>query len=250
MIRTNDMGGWIRAHAPSLAFYLYALLLAPPLARALKVALAGSEPVLWPGLLLLAVQILEPFGLHWKMRLLRRRNADSGFEPQNAMAGIFYAVGIGHVIVTVFMGMLALDAWGVLGVGADNVSGWWGAVIIALVVKELVAFAAGGGQEVAREAPGHWKETAGDACLLCYGAVAYTAWWGALLDLGGMEWNSLGERLALMPVFAGIFLFFYLPMRLPFLLEEFYLRQAAGRKARIWAELGIGAVLGLYPVLG
>ena len=50
-----------------------------------------------------------------------------------------------------------------------------------------------------------------------------------------------------MPVFAAIYLFFYLPIRLPFLLEEYHLRPARGRRTRIWTELVLGAVLGLYP---
>ena len=50
-----------------------------------------------------------------------------------------------------------------------------------------------------------------------------------------------------MPVLGAIFLFFYLPMRLPFLLEEYHLCPARGRKARILFELAVGAWLGLYP---
>ena len=238
---------WIGQHAVSAAFYVFALAGAPPLARALKAGLAGSEPLWGPGILLLAVLFLEPLGLRWKLRFLRRRNADEGFAPEGPMLATFSAVGIGHVIVTVFLGMLALDCWGAVGGGAEEASGWWGAVIVALILKEFVGLIAAGGNEAAREAPGHWKEWAGDVLLLAYGAVAYVAWWEALLDMGEMEWNSLAERLVLMPVFAAIFLFFYLPMRMPFLLEEFYLHPKQGRRSRLLAELAFGAAVGLYP---
>lgn len=237
----------IRSHAAAAGFYLYALFAAPPLARALKAGLAEPEPLVWPGLLLLAVLFLEPFGLRWKLQFLRRRNAEESFAPQGSMLGIFSAAGIGHVLVTMFVGMIALDGWGAVGGGADESSVWWGAVIVALILKEFAGLLAGGGQSVSREAPGHWKEHAADALLGAYGCVAYTAWWGALLDVGALEWNSWGERLGLAPVFAAIFLFFYLPMRLPFLLDECYLRPARGRQARIWTELALGAALGLYP---
>ena len=238
---------WIGAHAVSAAFYLFALAGAPPLARALRAGLAAEEPLWGPGILLLAVLFLEPLGLHWKMRFLRRRNADDGFVPQGPMLAMFSAVGIGHVIVTVFLGMLALDCWGAVGGGAEEASGWWGAVIVALVLKEFVGLFAAGGNEAAPEPPGHWKEWAGDVLLLAYGAVAYVAWWGALLNLDELEWNSLAERLVVTPIFVAVFLFFYLPMRLPFLLDEYHLRPVQGRRGRLLAEMAFGAFAGLYP---
>ena len=240
---------WMGRNAVSAAFYLFALAGAPPLARALKTGLAAEDPLWGPGILLLAVLMLEPLGLYWKMRFLRRRNVDDGFVPQGPMLAMFSAVGIGHVIVTMFLGMLALDCWGAVGGGADEASGWWGAVIVALVVKEFVGLFAAGGNEAAREAPGHWKEWAGDVLLLAYGAVAYVAWWGALLNLDELIWNSVAERLVVMPLLAATFLFFYLPMRLPFLLDEYHLRSVQGRTGRILAELAIGAFAGLYPVM-
>ena len=249
MEQGGGIRAWVGEHAASGAFYLYALLLAPPLAKALKAGLAREEPLWGPGILLLAVLLLEPFGLRWKLQFLRRRNRDERFEPQGSMLALFSAAGIGHVIVTMFLGMLALDCWGAVGGGADDSSAWWGAVIVALILKEFGGLFACGGQGVAREAPGHWKERAADVLLGAYGAVAYTAWWGAILDLGELEWNSLGERVALTPVLGGIFLFFYLPMRLPFLLDECHLRPARGRRGRIWTELAIGAFLGLCPVV-
>ena len=241
------IGTWIGQHAVSAAFYLYVAVGAPPLAQALRAGLAAEEPLWLPGLLLLAVLLIEPLGLHWKMRFLRRRNADAGFVPQGPMLAMFSTVGIGHVIVTVFLGMLALDCWGAVGGGADEASGWWGAVIVALVVKEFVGLMAAGGNEAAPEAPGHWKEWLADVLLLAYGAVAYTAWWSALLNLDELEWNSLAERLVVTPLFAAVFLFFYLPMRLPFLLEEYHLNPAHGRRGRLLAEGTLGALVGLYP---
>ena len=241
------IGTWIGQHAASAAFYLFALAGTPPLARALRAGLAAEDPLWGPGFLLLAVLFLEPLGLFWKSRFLRRRNADEGFVPQGPMLAVFSAAGIGHVIVTVFLGMLALDCWGAVGGGADAASGWWGAVIVALILKEFAGLFAAGGSAAAREAPGHWKERLADVFLLGYGAVAYVAWWGALLNLDELEWHSLAERLVVMPILAAVFLFFYLPMRLPFLLEEYHLCPARGRKARILSELAVGAFLGLYP---
>ena len=237
------IGRW----AASLGFYLYALLAAPWLARGLKAGMEGTDPVWWPGVVVLTVLALEPFGLRGKLRFLRRRNQEEGFQPKGPALAVFSATGIAHVLVTMFCGMLVLDAWGLVG-GSENASGWGLALMVALVLKEFVGLFAAGGQSVSREPPGHWKEPVADLFLLAYGCVAYTAWWQAIVDLEAVGEGPLGPRLALMPVLVPLFLFFYLPMRLPFLLEEYHLRPARGRRGRLAAELGMGAVLGLYPV--
>ena len=145
-------------------------------------------------------------------------------------------------------GPAAGDAWGLVG-GSENASGWGLALMVALVLKEFIGLFAAGGQSVSREPPGHWKEHAADLFLLAYGCVAYTAWWQAIVDLEAVGEGPLGPRLALMPVLVPLFLFFYLPMRLPFLLDEYHLRPARGRRGRLAAELAIGAVLGLWPAI-
>lgn len=235
--------GWIRENATSLGFYLYALFAAPPLARALKAGLADAQTAAWPGLLLLGVLLLEPVGLRWKVLFLRRRNQDEGFVPQGSMMGIVSATVIGHMIVAVLVGLAALEC--LAGAGADP--NWMPAAAVLLVFKDLVAFFSTGGQRVAREAPGHWKEGLADFLLLAFGCVAYTVWWQGLFDLGDLAAQSAGMKIALALLLGGLFVFLYLPMRVPFLLDERYRRPAKGRRARIWTELAIGAALGFYP---
>ena len=239
------MRAGILGHAETAVFYLYAVFAAPPLARALKSALADPQPVRWPGVLLLAVLLLEPLGLRWKVLFLRRRAATEKFEPQGPLLGLVSAVAIGHMIVSVLVGMIALDCLGLAGEAAGSV--WMGAVPVALVFKDLLAFFSTGGTQASREPPGHWKEHLADFFLLAFGCVAYTAWWQGLFDLGEIATESLGMKLALAPLLGGLFAFLYLPMRVPFVLDECCLRPAQGRKARILFELAIGALLGFYP---
>jgi hypothetical protein len=246
MPKGGAIRGWIRGNAATVGFYLYAILAAPPLARVLKSALADPQPVLWPGLILLAVLLLESVGVRWKILFLRRSNADSGFVPQGPMLGIFSAAVIGHMIVTAVVGMLLLDCLGLAG--PETNPKWLGMGIIALMAKEFITLFSSGGQSVSREAPGHWKEHAADLSMLAYSCVAYTAWWQGMFDLGDVATQSWAMKLTLLPFLGGLFVFLYLPMRLPFLLEEYYLQPAAGRKGRILAELAFGAILGLYPM--
>jgi hypothetical protein len=246
MEKEGGIRGWIQISGTSLAFYLYAILVAPPLARALKSGLADPQPQRVLGLFLLGVLLFESVGVRWKIHFLRRRNADSGFVPQGPMLGIFSAAVIGHMIVTAVVGMLLLDCLGLAG--SEVNPKWLGLGIIALMSKEFITLFSSGGQSVAREPPGHWKEHAADLAMLAYGCVAYTAWWQGLFDLGDVAAESWAMKLTLLPFLGGLFVFLYLPMRLPFLLEEYYLQPAAGRKGRLLMELGIGAILGLYPM--
>ena len=236
---------WIRDHAAAAGFYLYAFVAAPPLARALKAGLADPEPLVWPGVLLLAVLLLEPIGLYWKMLFLRRRNRDEGFEPQGEMLGIGSVTVIGHMIVATFVGLVALDCLGLAGEGANP--NWMPAAALGLVFRDLAAFFSSGGQSVSREPPGHWKEGLADFFLLAFGCVAYTVWWQGFFDLGDLATQSLGMKITLAIMLGGVFALFYLPMRVPFVLDECYLRPAQGRKKRILFELAFGALLGFYP---
>ena len=245
MEKGGAIQGWVRENATSLGFYLYALFAAPPLARAMKTGLAEERTVAWPGLLLLAVLLLEPLGLRWKVLFLRRRNRDEGFAPQGSLLGIVSATVIGHMTATLLVGMVALDCLGLAGDGSNPI--WMAASAVVLVFKDLGAFFSTCGQSVSREPPGHGKERLADFFLLAFGCVAYTVWWQGIFDLGDVAIQSIGMKITLAVILGGLFVFLYLPMRVPFLLDECYLRPAQGRRARILIELAIGAALGFYP---
>ena len=236
---------WVRENATSLGFYLYAVFAAPPLAKALQAGLADAQTVAWPGLLLLGVLLLEPVGLRWKVLFLRRRNRDEGFEPQGSMLGLGSATVIGHMIVATLVGMAALDCLGLAGEGAND--NWAGGGVLFLVGKDLLALFATGGPSVSRELPGHWKERLADFLLLAFSCVAYSVWWQVLFDLGDVASQTVGMKVALAILLGGVFALFYLPMRLPFVLEECYRQPSRGRKKRLWTELVLGALLGFYP---
>ena len=237
--------GWILGHAVSLGFYLFAVFAAPPLARAMKEGLASPEPLWGVGLVLCAVVMLEPVGAFWKVRFLRRRNLEEGFEPEGEMLGLGSVVVIGHMVVTVLVGMAALDCLGLAGEGAND--NWTGGGVLFLVGKDLLAFFATGGPSVSRELPGHWKERLADVFLLAFSCVAYSVWWQVLFDLGDLASQTVGMKVALAILLGGVFALFYLPMRLPFVLEECYRQPSRGRKKRLWTELVLGALLGFYP---
>ena len=242
METNGGIPNWIGQRANSLAFYVYVFLLAPPLAGALKAGLAQPEPLRGTGALLFAVLLLEPFGLRWKVRFLRRRNLEDGFAPQGNMLAVFSAAVIGHMIVAVVTGMVALDCW-----GGEMEERALGVVATVLILKEFAAWFACAGQGTSREPPGHWKEHLADFLLLAFGCVAYTAWWESLLDISLIDTEGWKLKLLLMPFLSLFFLFLYLPLRLPFLLEEYHLRPKQGRVLRIVGELALGAVLGLWP---
>lgn len=233
-------GAWFRDNAGALAFFGYAFFLSPWLGRELQRGTEESAPLWVAGMVVLAAGALEPLGLHWKCRFLRRRNRDEGWTPEGPAMLLASATAIGHMVVSFLLGMLALDC---LGANAD----WAAAGGLVFVLKDFVALFASGGTSVSAEPPGHWKEKAGDGLLLAFGCVAYTAWWQGVFDLGAIGEESFGMKIALGTLLGGVFLLFYLPMRLPFVLEELHLRPARGRRVRVAAEMAAGALLGFYP---
>ena len=170
---------------------------------------------------------------------------EEGFEPEGEMLGLGSVVVIGHMVVTVLVGMAALDCLGLAGEGAND--NWAGGGVLFLVGKDLLAFFATGGPSVSRELPGHWKERLADFLLLAFSCVAYSVWWQVLFDLGDLASQTVGMKVALAILLGGVFALFYLPMRLPFVLEECYRQPSRGRKKRVWTELVLGALLGFYP---
>lgn len=244
----NAPGQWIRDNLLTLLFYLYAIFAAPWLAPILKSALAGGEPQLVAGTIVFAVLLFESLGIHWKILFLRRRALEAGREPEGSMLGWFSTAVIGHIMVTAFVVMLALDCCGFPG-GAE-MTPWVGGILIGFIAKDFLVLFTSGGKSVSREPPGHPKEWIADVLMTLFACVAYTAWWESLLDLNelGEAGVSLAMRFVLAPFLGLIYLLVYLPLRLPFLLEEYYLNGVEGRKRRILTELAIGLALGLYPL--
>ncbi len=238
----------LRDHLPTLGFCLYALLLAPPLARLLRAGLDRPDPLWLPGALLALLLLVEPFGLVWKIRFLRRRNRETGWTPAGGMLPVFATAGIAHIIVSSFLALMLLDCWALL----DNpqVPQFWPASLFILIVfRDFVTLFVCGGNAVAPEPPGHWKESTANFILWLFAAVVYTAWWSALLNLGDLGDGPAAEKFVALPFIAALFAFLYLPMRLDWLLEEYHLHPAAGRKARLLTELAIATLLGLLPAL-
>jgi len=232
----------------TLGFYAYAFFVAPHLARALKAGLVDPEPILWPGLVILLVLCLEPFALRSKIRFIRRRASEERRSPQGSMLGIFSVAVIGHFIVTMFLGMLMLDGWGKIGTDVETLSPWVAWTLGLLVLKELAAMMMTSGPSVSRELPGHPQEWVADTALLAFSCVAYTVWWEALVDLEEIATVGTGTKLVLLPFLGGLFLVVYLAMRLPWLMQEHFLQLARGRKLRLAVEIGMGLILGLYPI--
>jgi len=248
MQNSGGILGWIQGKSMTLGFYAYAFFVAPHLARVLKATLSDPQPILWPGLLILLVLCLEPFALRSKIRFIRRRASEERRSPQGSMLGIFSVAVIGHFIVTMFLGMLMLDCWGKIGVETGDSTVWLAWTLILLMCKELAAMMMTAGPSVSREPPGHPQEWVADLTLLVFSCVAYTVWWEALVDLEEIATLGTGTKLVLLPVLGGLFLVVYLAMRLPWLMQEHFLQPARGRKLRLAMEIGMGLVLGLYPL--
>ncbi len=245
----SELGGMLKAHLFPLLFYLYAFAGAPLVRRAFDLSLHGDKPKPLLGILLFTVLILETVGLRWKSQALKDRALPEAFA--RPISGLGYAAGIMHVLLVIFLGITALDTLGVMAEGYDDgaQAKWLGIAFCVLLAKETVLMFLLAGEHRPGRSPAPWKETAADVFLLVFGCIAYTAFWESLIAIGEFDRSNLIVYVVETLAVGLIFLIIYLPIRVPYLMEERYLGPAQGKKARLWFAMGMGVLMGLYPML-
>jgi len=187
----------------------------------------------WLGILLLLAMGAEIWALPEKLKFvrtaMRQRNPELGTST-----GLIY-LWIFHATVTIILLAIAARELGadVLKKGEDqDLPGWFLTLIILSVLKELyLLFAMWGmfdGNEIhPRYVRPKKREWVCDILLIFYACLAYSCTWGMVSE------TSLERSHPVMLVInivasSLIFLIFYLPMRIPYLQEEWSEMKGAG----------------------
>jgi hypothetical protein len=232
----------------TLLFYAYALLGAPWFRGSLRRAFETEQVCMWPGLILIFALLAETIALPLKFRVW---HSDGGKECGLPLK-LGSAICITHVILTYFLGIYILDAFGVMG-GVKiegGASRWMAMTFILLFFREGYLFFASSRASRSKKPIPKSAKIGCDILLLFFQCVAYTAYWDVMIAIApvkGLHWASwfgLGPALIL------LFYIVYLPIRMTDLLGSYYLDgPAAGRGTTIRLLIS-GAVLGFYPVVG
>ncbi len=231
-----------------LLFYAYALLAAPWFAGNLRAAFENREVFLLPGLIILLALIAETVALPWAFR--RWHSAAGGKSGIPLQLGA--AICISHAILTYFLGIYLLDAFGVMGVGTagDGQAFWMAATFILLFFRESYLFFATGVALRSVKPVSKGQDIAVGILLLFFRCVAYTSYWDVMMAVGPVRGMHSAVWIVLGPALVLIFYIIYLPIRMTDLLGAYYTEGAVAGRRETRRLLVSGAVLALYPVFG
>ena len=113
-------------------FILYLFFLQEPVLVAAREVVKMKQPNLFLGVLLLLAIVCETIALPKKFGALQGHSSTT--KHKNSVLGILMFVWLGHIIITIGLGMTVLDAF---GIDTEAVTFAF-ALIPILVVKEIV----------------------------------------------------------------------------------------------------------------
>ena len=214
---------------------LYFMFIAPFIGKISNSVLTESSINYGLGIGLIMLSVMEVIVLPKKMKFV---NAALKAHSKESSNGIFY-LWIFHAIVSVIISMMSLEAFGIdIQDKANNTL--FGAIMMIVVLKELYILfmlmdLEGENEKYSR--PNN-KEIRYDIILLLYSWIAYTVTWE------NISYNSTSMNKDDLPMYivnliaAGIvFLIFYLPIRIPYLVEEIALLKSYNEKLKFYTSL-------------
>ncbi|MBL9160638.1 MAG: hypothetical protein JNJ70_24365 [Verrucomicrobiales bacterium] len=203
----------------------YFLFLSPHVVSAVQAGAKGEGKAVWLGVLLILLMLLEVRSLPAKLKIVHVALRDQRTGDATS-AGVFF-LWMFHAVISILVFLQAMAAFGAEPVakdGSGDLPVWMGALVFLVVIKELYLLGpiwlTNGAKSPAKlHARPRPEEGFHDLVLVSYACLAYS------LVSGLMEQQPLprGEPLALVVnVFAAsvVFLIFYLPMRIPYQIEE------------------------------
>lgn len=245
-IENKKGSSWLFAHQSTVyngLFVLYLLVLQSPLLNASRAALQQEESVPVLGALILLVIILETFALPVKFNALRFH--PSSLRHKDASLNTLGLIWVGHMVVTVFLGMIALV---LLGFSIESNSPAL-ALMPILVVKELAmgGFLAGLADPAKRRVSPP-REAVANLFLFAFVCVAYTAAWQTFAVSPSVGTSAI-ELALMIPLALLTFYLLYIPMRFGFFAEELFIADTKRERRWLYASYALAGIAGIWPII-
>ncbi len=231
---------------------LYFLALAPWV-REISISNIREEGTIyvWFGILVIAISLLEIYALPQKLRFVFK-----AMEAKESRPGPGWAFGLWlfHTVISILLLFSVFAAFGYDisdEEAAGSMPGWMVLLIVATVIKELVflfIMIDGGSEESKlpeRYSRPNGREWIADAILTVYACLAYTVTWETFTSNLSLEPGNPVMFVVNLGVSSLLFLMFYLPLRIPYQLEEMERIETS----RDWLRWGAEVLAALVPAL-
>jgi len=216
---------------------IYVLLLQRPLLGLVSEVSDLEKPNLWVAVLIIGVMVAEFIGLHLKMPAVFARIPPIRKDHPRKGEVAVYLVWPFHSFVTIFLISLAIPALGLKG-------NFWPLVVMGIAfAKEMYILLYAWGVFKFNIKPTPAGEFIGDALIFVWSMVAYTATW--VYMSGKMELGKPSiEGEYFWQVYGGllVFLMIFIPLKAPYLHEEFMLRRNRLRRWLFWGVFAANTV--------
>lgn len=221
---------------------LYFLILSPVVVDAAGIAARDPEKtVIWLGVLLVLITFAEIYAFPRKMKFV----AFATRMHQDEMGrGIF--LWMMHTVISIIIVFTAAGAFGTK-VDEDNsdMPFWLGLCIFATVMKELYFLMClwHDADKLPAEKFGrpNRREWILDGILVTYSCLGYSATWGMITANMSLERDNPPMFILNLLLSCFLFLLFYLPLRIPYFMEE--LARARTKKDYLWIAVSILLVM-------
>lgn len=233
---------------------VYFVVAAPHVVTAADAAMRDPEArPIWLGILIVVISLAEIYAFPVKMRFVNEAIRDQG----DAAGRAFY-LWMFHAVISVILVFLVAGCFGVKAAELeDSEMPWWLVALLPVtVIKELVflgfLWGGGEGEEGKRRAPNPSytrpspREWIADAILVVYACVAYSATWSAITKGMDLERGNPVMFVVNLGLSALLFLIFYLPLRIPYWIEE----MAQVKTGRDSIRLVASILVVLVPAIG
>ena len=228
----TDMLDWLGRGAWSIIFYAYALFAAPAVAGFLSGAVEAGERHRGLGLAMLAAIALGLMGLAWNRHSFGAAKAGPA-KPARGLMPMIVIAWILHCAVCIMMLFAALNCMG-LDLPARDREGMGAFPFAVFLIGALAAeFAALYAMLAPLPAsPMRWKAAASDIGLFVFSCAAYT-FYAAVFQTVRADDSSWATFIAELAAITIMFLFFYLSIELPALLEALRSGKQSGWRSAI-----------------
>lgn len=199
----------------------YFAFLSPLIVKASLESIHGKNSFIpWLGIALIIISVLEVYAFPKKMKYVQKSiNVNKSESGINSMILWFL-----HMVVSIVIFFMTLSAFGYnIDELGDNT--WFALVIFAIVIKELYLLISIMGlddknENLTKYKRPNKKEWILDLILLIYAWLAYTVTWGSISANGNMDKDNVPMYIVNLFAASMLFLIFYLPLRIPYLIEE------------------------------